>query len=273
MALQGKSADSDDEALLAACAAAANEAATIIASGRERLPEIRWESKTESDFVSEIDRDAETAISASLRRQFPSATIVGEEHSPADSSGTGLSFVVDPLDGTTNFLHGYPEYAVSIAALSDGRLRAGIVLNAASGESFTAIAGGGAFLDGKRITVSPISDPQRALIGTGFPFKQHDMLAEYLSQFDCVMRRTAGIRRAGAASLDLAAVACGRFDGFWELDLAPWDVAAGILIVREAGGLVTDLAGNEAEINFGAFVAGNPSIHAWLLDTIGSATK
>ena len=273
MALQGKSAVPDDNALLAACVAAAKQAAAIIESGAARLTGIRWESKTESDFVSEIDRDAESAVADTLRRDFPSAVIVGEELSPGDSAGAELAFVVDPLDGTTNFLHGYPEYAVSIGALARGRLRAGIVLNAATGETFTAVAGGGAFLGGERISVSQISDPQRALIGTGFPFKKLERLEEYLPQFDRIMRLTAGIRRAGAASLDLAAVACGRFDGFWELDLAPWDVAAGILLVREAGGIVTDLAGNPAEINFGGFVAGNPAIHPWLIETLGYETE
>jgi myo-inositol-1(or 4)-monophosphatase len=273
MALQGKSNGFSTESLLEACVSAAKPAADIISSAASRLSEIRWETKTGSDFVSEVDRSAEQAIAGEIRRRFPSAVIVGEELSPKAASNAELAFVVDPLDGTTNFLHGYPEYAVSIAAMSAGELRAGVVLNVVSGETFTATAGGGATKDGKRIRVSDLTEPARALIGTGFPFKNHEHLPRYLPQFDSVMRRTAGIRRAGSAALDLSAVACGRFDGFWELDLAPWDVAAGVLLVREAGGIVTDLAGSEAKINFGGFVAGNPSIHRWLSETIGSATR
>lgn len=269
MAVQGKSIDPNSDVLLDACVAAAKPAADIIRRAASRLPTIRWEEKGASDFVSDVDRGAEEAIREVLLDRFPSAVIVGEELSPTDAvTNAEISFVVDPLDGTTNFLHGYPEYAVSIGALSHGTLAAGVVFNVATGEKFTATAGGGAFLDGKRIAVSEISDHTRALIGTGFPFKKLEMLPAYLQQFDAIMRSTAGIRRAGSAALDLASVACGRFDGFWELDLAPWDVAAGVLLVREAGGIVTDLAGSPAGINFGPFVAGNPAIHAWLLETL-----
>ena len=271
MALQAKSAGTSNGALLEACVTAAKEAAGIISAAATRLPGIRWETKKGSDFVSEVDRGAEAAITAVIRAVFPSAVIVGEELSPGASPDAELAFVVDPLDGTTNFLHGYPEYAVSIAALSKGAALAGAVLNVTSGELFTATAGGGAFLGGERISVSTITEPARALIGTGFPFKKLEMLPGYLKQFDPVMRHTSGVRRAGSAALDLAAVACGRFDGFWELDLAPWDIAAGVLLVCEAGGLVTDLAGKDAEINFGPFVAGNPTIHPWLLETIRTA--
>lgn len=273
MPLQGKSSDVTDEALLETCVAAAKSAAEIITSSAERRASLRWEEKSSSDFVSEVDRAAEAAIARTIRARHPSASVIGEEFSPDGSLDGDLAFIVDPLDGTTNFLHGYPEYAVSIAAISNGNLRAGIVLNVSNGECFTAVAGGGASLNGKSIVVSSLTEPSRSLIGTGFPFKNHEQLPEYLLQFDSVMRRTAGIRRAGAAALDLCAVACGRFDGFWELDLAPWDVAAGVLIVREAGGVVTDLAGRDAKINFGGFVAGNPKIHLWLLETIRSAKR
>ena len=272
MAVQGKSPDQNNDALLDACVAAAKPAAEIIRRAASRLPTIRWETKKGSDFVSEIDRAAEEAIREILLERFPSAVIVGEELSPtAAASSAQVAFVVDPLDGTTNFLHGYPEYAVSIAAVTRGALAAGVVFNAASGEKFTATANGGAFLDGKRICVSEITDHTRALIGTGFPFKKLELLPDYLPQFSAIMRSTSGIRRAGSAAIDLASVAAGRFDGFWELDLAPWDVAAGVLLVREAGGVVTDLAGNPAEINFGPFVAGSPAIHEWLLEALRSA--
>jgi myo-inositol-1(or 4)-monophosphatase len=180
-----------------------------------------------------------------------------------------VTYVVDPLDGTTNFLHGYPWYAVSIGALVSGELAAGIVVNVPTGEVFSAVRGGGAFRNEEPIRVSENADPSRALVGTGFPFKNLDKLDAYQRQFAAVTRRTAGIRRAGAAALDLCDVACGRFDAFWELNLAPWDVAAGILIVREAGGIVTDTDGREANVGFGPIVAGSPAMHGWLLKQLG----
>ena len=198
--------------------------------------------------------------------------MLGEELTPgADLSSPGLTFVADPLDGTTNFLHGYPQYAVSIGAIQQSTLVAGVVLNVTTDECFTAITGRGAYLDGARISTSSLSDPSRSLIGTGFPFKQQNLLERYSKQFIAVSRDTAGIRRAGSAALDLADVACGRFDGFWELDLAPWDIAAGILLVREAGGIVTNWAGQTRDISAGPVVAGNPDIHPWLLKTLHEA--
>ena len=236
--------------------------------GREKLV---WETKGQSDFVSEVDKASEREITATVKQRLPSASILGEELTPTALSGKGIVVVADPLDGTTNFLHGYPEYAVSIAIARDGVLCAGVVLNVARDEEFTARRGAGAFLNGKRIKVSTLREPARALIGTGFPFKTLEKLPLYLEQFSLVMRGTAGIRRAGSAALDLSNVACGRFDAFWELVLAPWDVAAGILMVQEAGGIITDLDGNPPELHAEAFVAGNPAMHAWLLQTVRRA--
>ena len=230
-----------------------------------------WESKGRSDFVSEVDKRSEHIITDVVQRRSPGAKVLGEELTPESAHAEGVVFIADPLDGTANFLHGYPEYAVSIAALVDGELCAAAVLNVARHEEFTATLGGGAFHDGHRIKVSSLREPGRALIGTGFPFKNVEILPRYLQQFSLVMRGTAGIRRAGSAALDLCNVACGRFDAFWELVLAPWDVAAGMLLVREAGGLVTDLEGNAAEPVGGAYVAGNPAMHAWLLQTVRRA--
>lgn len=231
-----------------------------------------WESKGEADFVTAVDRDAESAIAKMIHSRCPEANIVGEELSPAGSIGeAGISFIVDPLDGTTNFLHGYPEFAVSICVMQDKELAAGVVVNVTNGETFTALRNGGAFLNGKPISVSREKDPSRALIGTGFPFKRHDVLESYARQFVEVSRHTAGVRRAGSASLDLSNTACGRFDAFWELDLAAWDIAAGVLIVREAGGVVTDISGGDKQIAHGSVVAGNPDIHSWLLSTIRKA--
>ncbi len=261
----------DDAELLDIALDAARAAAGVIqgaTAGRGRLV---WESKGRSDFVSEVDKAAEQAIAEVVARRSPGAIVLGEELSPLALVGAGTVFIADPLDGTTNFLHGYPEYAISIGVARDGVLRAGVVLNVARGEEFTARAGAGAFRDGARISVSSLREPSKALIGTGFPFKTVETLPRYLQQFSLVVHGTAGIRRAGAAALDLANVACGRFDAFWELALAPWDVAAGILLVQEAGGVVTDVGGDAPTLGAGAYVAGNPAMHAWLLQTLRRA--
>jgi myo-inositol-1(or 4)-monophosphatase len=257
----------DRRALLATCVAAAVRAADIIKAGAARLSEINVEVKGPSDFVSQVDRDAEAALSAVIRERHPKAGIMAEEGSPRAESRE-LLFVADPLDGTTNFLHGFPWYAVSIAALVDGKQEAAVVLNAATGELFTAVAGGGARRSGQPIHVSSTTDPSRALLGTGFPFKNREGIAPYMEILPRLMESTAGLRRAGSAALDLCDVACGRFDAFWEYRLAPWDVAAGILIIREAGGVATDLVGQPSEVKHGPIVAGNPTMQPWLLEQL-----
>lgn len=258
--------------------AAADAAADLIARHAADRGSLTWEHKGPADFVSTVDRGAEAIVRDALLGAFPEARFIGEEtYDPSATLGAGLAFVVDPLDGTTNFLHGFPWYAVSIGATYAGALVAGVVRNAATGESFVAARGEGAVRIAapnaapERIHVSPIGEPARALVGTGFPFKEVARLDAYQRQFAAVTRATAGIRRAGAAALDLCDVACGRFDGFWELTLAPWDVAAGILLVREAGGLVTTLDGTDAPVAHTAVCAGNPTMHRWLLDTIRAA--
>jgi myo-inositol-1(or 4)-monophosphatase len=263
--------DAGDEELLGIALEAARGGARVIREATDGREKLVWETKGRSDFVSEVDKASEQEITAIVRRRLPTASMLGEELTPTALSGNGIVVIADPLDGTTNFLHGYPEYAVSIAIARDGALCAGVVLNAARDEEFTARRGAGAFMNGKRIRVSSLREPARALIGTGFPFKTLDKLPLYLDQFSLVMRGTAGIRRAGSAALDLSNVACGRFDAFWELVLAPWDVAAGILMVQEAGGIVTDLDGNPPQLSAGSFVAGNPAMHAWLLQTVRRA--
>ena len=263
--------DPGDDELLAIALEAARGAARVIRHATADREKLVWETKGQSDFVSEADKASEHEVVATVKRRLPSASVLGEELTPTALSGKGIVVIADPLDGTTNFLHGYPEYAVSIAIARDGVLCAGVVLNVARDDEFTARRGAGAFLNGKRIKVSSLREPARALIGTGFPFKTLEKLPLYLEQFSLVMHGTAGIRRAGSAALDLSNVACGRFDAFWELVLAPWDVAAGILLVQEAGGIITDLNGNKAELTGGAFVAGNPAMHAWLLQTVRRA--
>ena len=264
---------------------AARDACLYIRSRITDVGTLDWKMKSPADFVSDVDTSAERLIRDRLVAAAGAfgigATVIGEELSPDDahndsSSKSSLTFVVDPLDGTTNYLHGYPWYAVSIGVHEShggGDPIAGVVLNVATGETFTASVGRGAFRNGQRIAVSRTTEPGRALIGTGVPFKHLDLYPRYERQFEQVVRGTAGVRRAGSAALDLCDVACGRFDAFWELHLAPWDVAAGLIIVREAGGVVTDDAGVRASIAHGPIVAGNREMHAWLLRIVRDAGR
>lgn len=261
------SAREDPRALLATCVAAAVRAAEVIRHAAEDLKAVHWELKGPADFVSAVDRGAEEALGQVIAERHPGAVLIAEEGSPEAIAGD-LTFVADPLDGTTNFLHGFPWYAVSIAAVSRGTPIAGVVLNVANGDLFTAAKGSGARKSGQPIRVSEIAEPSRALLGTGFPFKHREGIAPYMAVLPRLMEQAAGLRRAGSAALDLCDVACGRFDAFWEFRLAPWDVAAGILIIREAGGVVTDLEGRDAPIAHGPIVAGNPTMHAWLLQQL-----
>lgn len=250
---------------------AAARAADLIARRAGERADLEWRVKAHADFVSDVDTAAERVIRETLRELVPDSSVMGEELSPESSPGEGTHFIVDPLDGTTNFLHGYPEYAVSIALVLDGALSAGVVQNAVTGECFTAFIGGGAERNGSRISVSRNTDPARALIGTGFPFRSFAHVERYLRQFEEVSRATSGLRRAGSAALDLCDVACGRFDAFWELELSPWDFAAGVLIVREAGGIVTTLDGGEVPYTASSIVAGSSSLHPWLLRLLHDA--
>jgi myo-inositol-1(or 4)-monophosphatase len=264
-------ASGESSALLDLAVRAAHAAAAVVRRGAAGLGTLRWEQKGPQDYVSDVDRASEETLRTMLFREIPEARVLGEELSPEVGAGSGIIFVVDPLDGTTNFLHGFPEYAVSIGVVVDGELAAGVVRHVVTGETFTARAGAGAWRDGTPIRVSAITEPKRALIGTGFPFSSMDRIDQYLPQFAAVAGQTAGMRRAGSAALDLARVAAGQFDAFWELKLAPWDIAAGILLVREAGGIVTDLAGLPAQVDHTGLVAGNPTLHAWLLDALKGA--
>lgn len=256
--------------LLGIAGRAAQDAAEYLRSVAVPRDPAGWSTKGPADFVTEVDRTAERMIADVLLASTPGAAILGEEFSPIATSA-GLTWVVDPLDGTTNFLHGYQAYAVSIAAAVDGRVVAGVVLDVIHDRLYQAEEGGGAWLDGGRLSTSTITEAHHALIGTGFPFKHRDRLQDYFRQFPDILLSTSGIRRAGSAALDLADVAAGRLDGFWELALAPWDIAAGTLLVRESGGHVTDLAGRDIAVEHTPVVAGNPAIHAWLLTRLSDA--
>src|SRR3954454_2720464 len=253
--------------LLELARAAAARAASFIRQVERPADPAGWGSKGSRDFVTEVDRTAERLLPEVLLAGDPRAHIVGEEFTPEVQTG-GLVWVVDPLDGTTNFLHDYPAYAVSIAAAVDGVLEAAVVHHVPMQRTYYGSRGGGAWLDGQRLNVSTITDPEFALIGTGFPFRDLSGLDDYQRQFAAVASATSGIRRPGAASIDLADVAAGRFDGFWEQRLSAWDIAAGMLLIREAGGKVTNLEGRDIGIEHTEVVAGNPGIHTWLLDVL-----
>ncbi|MFW6089886.1 MAG: inositol monophosphatase family protein [Gemmatimonadota bacterium] len=271
---------SDLSSMTAIAMRAAEAAADVHRQGSRRVDPSRWGEKGRSDFVTEVDVEAERVIVETIRSASPNDAIIGEEggeHANApvgERSGAcdtaSVRWIIDPLDGTTNWLHGYPEYAVSIAAEDETGLAAAVVLNSATGECFEATRGGGARLDGKEIRVSTLDDLRLALVGTGFPFKRLEILPAYLETFSTVLKTTSGIRRAGSAALDLCDVACGRLDAFFEFHLMPWDVAAGALIVREAGGrfeplqvpgLESEAGGSPvASLPTGGYVAGTPGV-------------
>ncbi|HYK81970.1 MAG TPA: inositol monophosphatase family protein [Gemmatimonadales bacterium] len=253
--------------LVAVARRAAERAATYL-RGVPPATATEWHDKGRHDFATEADRGAERLIAAILTRDVPGSTVVGEELSPDATRSGNLVWLVDPLDGTTNFLHGYPQYAVSIGCVVDGALCAGVIHDVTRDVVYWGASGAGAWSGERRLRVSPLTTPGWALVGTGFPFKQFDRLEPYLRQFAAVTAAASGIRRAGAAALDLADVAAGRFDAFWELELAPWDVAAGVVLVREAGGVVTTLEGASDVLRHGSIVAGNPALHRWLVDLL-----
>jgi myo-inositol-1(or 4)-monophosphatase len=246
-----------------ACAAAHQAGGILRRRFRERDP-IKVEAKGLHDFVTEVDRQAETAALSYIRAHFPKHSVMSEEESP-DAKFSGHRWVVDPLDGTTNFIHGVTPFCVSIAVEDEQGLLAAAIHDPVHAETFHACRGGGARLNGDPIHCSDPSEPDLALIATGFPFRELSRLDRYLEAFEACIRTTAGIRRAGSAAIDLAYTACGRYDGFWEVGLSRWDVAAGALIVREAGGLVTDVLGEDGYLDSGDIVAAGTGLHPTIL--------
>ncbi len=229
--------------------------------------------KQQSDFVTEVDRAAEAAIIETLREVYPKHAILAEETGHTGEQDSEYQWIIDPLDGTTNFIHGFPQYAVSIALAHRGVLTHAVVYDPGRNELFTASKGAGAFLNDKRIRVSKRAKLDEALIGTGFPYRMFEHVDAYTEIFKEMTRRTAGIRRPGAASLDLAYVASGRLDGFWEFGLSPWDMAAGALLILEAGGLVSDLSGEPNYLTTGNIVCGTPKVFAQMLQVIAPYRK
>ena len=231
-----------DAALVDTSLAAAREAALFHRAMEGAYAPGEALDKGTCDFVTTVDIESARIITGHVRRRFPEHIILAEDDPQDLNAGEGIGpdgpvmWIIDPLDGTTNWLHGYPAYAVSIATMDQHGLRTGVVVNSVTGEEFAAHRGGGATRDGEPIQVSRVEEMEHALLGTGFPFKKVDLLPGYLASLGTMLRNTSGVRRAGAAALDLCDLACGRLDGFWEHWLMPWDVAAGALIVTEAGG-------------------------------------
>jgi len=245
---------------------AARNAGDFIQRSSENVSQLTINKKSQNDFVTEVDRMAEQEIIQVIKHAYPDHAILAEES--GEHKGNDYTWVIDPLDGTTNFLHGYPQYAVSIALKHKGKTEVGVVYDPLRDDLFTAEKGGGATLNNRRIRVSKQSDLSVALIGTGFPFKYPQHLDAYMGMFKTLTPKTAGIRRAGSAALDLAYLAAGRLDGFWEIGLKEWDMAAGILLVQEAGGVVTDFSFNDNFVKSGNIIIGNPKMHQALYQAI-----
>lgn len=245
---------------------AARSAGDIIVRYMDRVDELTVASKRANDFVSEVDRQAEDVIIRALRRAYPDHGILAEES--GKQSGDEYLWIIDPLDGTTNFLHGFPSFSVSIALQRKGTLEQAVVYDPLLQEMFTATRGSGAMVNNRRLRVSQRKGLEGALLGTGFPFKQQQHLDAYLATFKALFPSTAGIRRQGSAALDLAYVAAGRMDGFWEIGLNPWDMAAGVLLIREAGGIAGDFEGGGQYMETGNLICGNPKLFAAIVNTI-----
>jgi myo-inositol-1(or 4)-monophosphatase len=224
-------------------------------------------AKQQNDFVTRVDHAAEEAILEIVRKSYPDHAVLAEE-SGAAAGAAEYQWIIDPLDGTTNFIHGFPQYCVSIAIRHRDVLAHGVIYDPNRNELFTASKGRGAFLNDRRIRVSKCLRLGDALIGTGFPFREGARIDLYTNQLKNLMQKTAGVRRAGAAALDLAYVACGRLDAFWELGLSPWDMAAGALMIQEAGGLVGDLRGDSGYLESGEIACATPKIYPTLLEAL-----
>lgn len=249
--------------LLTTAVKAARQAGKIIIRSLSQLDRLEVAVKGRNDFVSEVDHAAEGAILDVILHTYPGHGILAEESGRRE--GRDYEWVIDPLDGTTNFLHGHPQFAVSIAVRYRGRLAHAVIFDPLRDELFTASTGRGAQLNDRRMRVSNVRRLEDALLGTGFPFRSLGHLDWWLRSFRSLLTKSSGIRRAGSAALDLAYVASGRFDGFWEIGLSPWDTAAGCLLIQESGGLVSDLDGSQNHVETGNIVAGNSYLHPELL--------
>lgn len=250
---------------------AARAASSVIQRNVERVADLKIDTKSVNDFVTDVDRQAEQAIIATIQESYPDHAFLAEE-----SGVTGDNenvWIIDPLDGTTNFLHSFPQYAISIALQQKGVLTQAVIYDPTRNEMFTASRGGGALMNNQKMRVTQRRTLEGSLIGTGFPFKEQERLELFLDTFRALFPMTAGIRRPGSAALDLAYVACGRLDGFWEFGLCPWDMAAGVLLIQEAGGAVSDMIGREDYLHSGDIIAGNTYVQTEIHKVFRSVLK
>ena len=249
---------------------AARRAASVITRASFEVEQLRVTTKNHNDFVTEVDQAAERAIIDVLRQAYPDHAILAEESGASANlhDETEYVWIIDPLDGTTNFIHGFPQYAVSIALQYRGQITQAVVYDPTRNELFTASKGAGAFLNEKRLRVGKRDRLADALIGTGFPYSDLSGLDEYMKMFHLMTQKSAGLRRPGAAALDLAYVAAGRLDGFFEKNLKPWDIAAGALLITEAGGIVANFSGESEYIYKGNVIAGSPKIFSQMLNVL-----
>ncbi len=260
--------------MLTTAVKAARRAGNIINRGARDLDLLTVTAKGPKDFVSEIDKGAEAAIVDIIHKSYPDHAILAEEGTnKGDNAGAEYVWIIDPLDGTTNFLHGFPQYCVSIAVAQNDIVQQGVIFDPVRNDLFTATRGRGAFLNDRRIRVSKRQHLRDCLIGTGFPFRDGSYLDTYLQMMKAMITQTAGLRRPGAAALDLAYVAAGYYDGFWEVGLNPWDVAAGSLLVLEAGGLIGDLSGEGSYLHGGQVIAASPKIFAQMVTALAPFRK
>jgi myo-inositol-1(or 4)-monophosphatase len=245
---------------------AARDAGRILLRYFDRVDSLKVSTKQRNDFVTEVDKAAEAAIIETIRKAYPDHAILAEESGSHD--GNDYLWVIDPLDGTTNYLHGFPQFSVSIGLQFRGELQSAVVYDPLREEMFSATKGSGAYLNERRLRVSAHKGLDGALLGTGIPFRELEHVDAYLAMMKTLLADTAGIRRPGSAALDFSYVAAGRLDGFWELGLAPWDMAAGALLVKEAGGMVTDISGGELYLKTGNVITAGIGLHPDMVKAI-----
>jgi len=246
---------------------AARRAGAIINRASQDIGTLTIKSKNYNDFVSEVDVAAERVIIGTLKDAYPDHGFLGEESGSSENQSDFI-WIIDPLDGTTNFLHNFPQYCVSIALQHKGEITQAVIYEPNRNDLYTATKGRGAFLNDKRIRVSKCDKLQESLVGTGFPFRDFKHLDTYLSMFKSMLQKTSGIRRPGSAALDLAYVANGSLDAFWEIGLSPWDIAAGALLVQEAGGIISNLNGKDGWLESGNVLAASPKIYDAMVETL-----